>query len=225
MDKTPVCVGIILDGNRRWAQQNGISRLEGHQHGADNLERVTIAARDLGVKHLVVFAFSTENWKRTAEEVAKLLDVFGQGIEKYLPQMAADRVRVRFVGERERFSPYLQKAMDGAEKSNPEKYDITLWVCVSYGGRAEIAAAAEAARSAGEAITEETINKHLWTSKMPDPDIIIRTSGEQRLSGFLTWKSVYSELFFIDKHWPDFTKEDLEKVLAEYAERERRMGK
>lgn len=225
MQKIPECVGIILDGNRRWAVQKGLSKLEGHKHGADTLERAVLAARDLGIKHLVVFAFSTENWSRSAEEVARLLEIFGSGIEKFLPRLATEKIRVRFVGDRGRFSSTLQKAMRNVEEQNPADAVCTFWICVSYGGRAEIVEATKATVAAGEEITEESIGKHLWTAEMPEPDIIIRTSGEKRLSGFLTWKGIYSELFFLDTMWPDFTKEDLEGVLAEYQTRQRRMGK
>jgi undecaprenyl diphosphate synthase len=224
MPETPKCIGIILDGNRRWAASKGISKFEGHQHGADNLERVALAVRDRGIKHLVVYAFSTENWSRTAEEVAKLLDIFGRGVEKYLPRLATERIQVCFVGERERFSPALQEAMARAEANNPKDYDMTFWICVSYGSRAEITHAAQEAAREGK-ITEESITKHLWTAGMPDPDLIIRPGGEKRLSNFLLWQGAYSELFFVDAMWPDFSKEILDRVLTEYNLRQRRMGR
>ena len=225
MQKIPACVGIILDGNRRWATDNNLPKMEGHRRGLNTLVECTKWARDLGVEHLAVFAFSTENWQREATEVSYLMELFREIAQKRMEELKAERVRVRVAGQIERFSPDLQESMRALERETAGNSGITLWLCMSYGGRAEIAAAAAAAAAAGEAITEEAIEKHLWTAGMPDPDIIIRTSGEQRLSGFLTWKSVYSELFFIDTKWPDFTGDTLKKVIDEYATRDRRKGR
>ncbi len=224
MQKIPACVGIILDGNRRWAVEHNLPKMEGHRRGLNALVDCTKWARDLGVQHLAVFAFSTENWQREAAEVSYLMELFREIAQKRMEELKKERVRVRFAGQIERFSPDLQESMRTLECETAGKSGITLWLCMSYGGRAEIAAAAAAAASAGEAITEAAIEKHLWTTDIPDPDIIIRTSGEQRLSGFLTWKSVYSELFFIDTKWPDFTEDTLKKVIDEYAARDRRNG-
>ena len=225
MQKIPACVGIILDGNRRWAVEHNLPKMEGHRRGLNTLVDCTKWARDLGVQHLAVFAFSTENWQREAAEVSYLMGLFREMAQKRMEELKKERVRVRVAGQIERFSPDLQESMRTLERETAGNSGITLWLCMSYGGRAEIAAAAAAAAGAGEAITEGAIEKHLWTADMPDPDIIIRTSGEQRLSGFLTWKSVYSELFFIDTKWPDFTEETLKKVLDEYATRDRRKGR
>lgn len=220
----PVCVGIILDGNRRWAKARGLSTLEGHRAGMEKVKEAARFVRESGVAHLVVFAFSTENWNREPAEVSYLMDLLRESIQKEMQELGKEGVRVRFVGERERFSPDLQQAMDDVEKETRGNIAITLWVCLSYGGRAEIVAAANAAAESGE-ITEESLTKNMWTAEMPDPDIIIRTSGEQRLSGFLTWKSIYSELFFTDTKWPDFSEKEFDAILAEYATRERRRGK
>jgi undecaprenyl diphosphate synthase len=225
MDKIPQCVGIILDGNRRWAKEQGLPAFEGHRRGMDNVEHITLAARDLGVRHLAVYAFSTENWKRTTEEVSYLMKIFEEMAKKSMARLAEENVAVRFVGQRERFSESLRAAMDEAEKKSPQDPALTLWVCLSYGGRAEIVDAARALAARGQEITEESLAKNLWTAPMPDPDMIIRTSGEHRTSNFLIWQSVYSELFFPKVYWPEFSKSDLESILKEYAARERRLGK
>jgi len=219
------CVGIILDGNRRWAEAHGLPKLEGHRVGLLETLRDTVRfIRDRGIKHLAVYMFSAENWGRDKKEVEYLMDLFRESIHKEMKEFGKENVRIRFVGQRERFSEDLQRAMNDTERETKENKAITLWCCLSYGGRAEIVAAANAAADAGE-VTEETLAKHLWTAGMPDPDIIIRTSGEKRLSGFLTWQSVYSELFFTDTKWPDFSEKEFDSILAEFAQRERRNGK
>ncbi|TSC64793.1 MAG: undecaprenyl diphosphate synthase [Parcubacteria group bacterium Gr01-1014_91] len=219
------CIGIILDGNRRWAKARGLSKLEGHRAGKENLKTVTRFIRDSGIKHLVVYAFSTENWNREPVEVSYLMELFRESIKKEMTELGKEGVRTRFVGQRERFSEDLQQSMDEIEKETSKNEAITLWVCLSYGGRAEIVAAANAATAKSDIITEEILSKNMWTAEMPNPDIIIRTGGEKRLSGFLTWQSIYSELFFIDTFWPDFNKETFDAILAEFAGRERRNGK
>lgn len=220
--KPPACIGIILDGNRRWAREHNLPSLEGHRQGVEKLKETARWVRDRGVKHLAVYAFSTENWNRSKEEVSYLLKLFRTVVEEFFGELSKENIRVRFVGEREKFDKETQEAMLRVEEASEKNDGLTLWVCFSYGGRAEIVAAANAAK--GE-ITEESLNKNLWTSGMPDPDIIIRTGGEKRLSGFLTWQSIYSELFFIDEYWPDFSEKILDKILAEYTIRPRRMGK
>lgn len=225
MSTVPACIGIILDGNRRWAKEQGLSSFEGHRRGVDNLETIVYAAHDAGVAHVIVYAFSTENWGRTPEEVSYLMQLFETAIREKLSRLATKDIAVRFVGELRRFPHTLQNTMEEVTHTNPGTPKTTLWMCLSYGGRAELAQAARATAASGESITEESLAKHLWTAGMPDPDLIIRTGGEKRLSGFLPWQSIYSELFFIEKYWPAFTKEDLETILEEYAVRERRMGK
>lgn len=223
--KIPNCIGLILDGNRRWAKEKGVSSFEGHRVGLlETLKKTIFSVRDRGIKNLAVYMFSTENWNRDSQEVSYLMDLFRESIRKGIDEWVKEGVRVRFVGQREKFSPDLQEAMSEAERDTSNNFRITLWACLSYGGRAEIVAAAKASQVGGE-ITEETLSKNLWTAEMPDPDIIIRTGGEKRLSGFLTWQSVYSELFFIDEYWPDFSEEILDSILSEYNERDRRMGK
>jgi len=218
------CVGIILDGNRRWAKARGLPTLEGHRAGMETVTNAVRFIRESGVKHLAVYAFSTENWNRESAEVSYLMSLFREAMQKQMRELGKEGIRIRFVGQRERFSADLQKAMHNTEEDTRRNDAFTLWVCLSYGGRAEIVAAANAAAGNGD-ITEESFARHLWTAEMPDPDIIIRTSGEKRLSGFLTWQSVYSELFFTDTKWPDFSKEEFDSILAEFAQRERRRGK
>jgi undecaprenyl diphosphate synthase len=221
----PQCVGIILDGNRRWAKEHGLPKLEGHRIGLlETLRNVVRLMRARSVTHLIVYMFSTENWSRDGKEVSYLMDLFRESIQKEMTELGKEGVRVRFVGQRERFSKELQQLMDVAEKETMHNTTFTLWCCLSYGGRAEITAAAKAAAAEGE-VTEETLTHHLWTVGMPDPDIIVRTGGEKRLSGFLTWQSVYSELFFIDTKWPDFSEQELDAILIEFNQRERRLGK
>jgi undecaprenyl diphosphate synthase len=219
------CVGIILDGNRRWAKAKGLSKLEGHRAGIETLKKTARFVRDSGIKHLIVYAFSTENWNRDKNEVSYLMDLFREAIQKEMSELGKENVRVRFVGQRERFSEDLQQSMDKIENKTAKNEAITLWVCLSYGGRAEIVAAANAAVGQSDLITEETLAKNMWTAGMPDPDIIIRTGGEKRLSNFLLWQSAYSELFFTDTFCPDFNKEEFDSILVEFATRERRNGK
>ena len=224
--KIPKCVGIILDGNRRWAKEKGLSKLEGHRVGLlTTFKNTVLFSRDCGIKHLAVYMFSTENWDREANEVSYLMDLFRESMKKEIGELSKEGVRIHFVGQRERFSQDLQEAMNDAEKNTANNSKIDLWVCMSYGGRAEIVEAVKALCKSGTEINEQTLNDNMWTAGMPDPDIIIRTGGVERLSGFLPWQSVYSELFFIKTLWPDFSKEEFQKILEEYSERERRMGK
>lgn len=223
--KTPTCIGIILDGNRRWAHERGLPKLEGHRQGAETLKKIARAVRDRGIPHLAVFAFSTENWNREQAEVSYLMKLFRSALEKDWRELGREGIRLRFAGQRERLAPDLQKLARDLEQETEKNTGLTLWACISYGGRAEIAEAARKAAALGGEITEEALSKHLWTADMPDCDILIRTSGEKRISGFLTWKGTYAELFFVDEYWPDFSEEILDRILAEYAGRERRMGK
>lgn len=221
--KSPECIGIILDGNRRWAKARGLSPLMGHTQGLERLADAARWVRDRGIKHLVVYAFSTENWNRGEEEVSHLMDLFRRGAQEHFSKLTKENVRIRFVGERARLAEDIRALMQNVEKESAHNDALTLWTCFSYGGRAEIVEATKSAAISGP-ITEESLGKHLWTDGMPDPDIIIRTGGEMRLSNFLTWQSVYSELFFIDDYWPDFSEATLDSILTEYASRERRMG-
>lgn len=219
------CIAFILDGNRRWAKERGLPTLEGHTKGFDNLMTIARAVHARGIAHMAVYAFSTENWNRAPEEVSYLMDIYRAVICDTAEQLGAEGIRVRFAGQRERFAPDMQESMRAAEAQTEHNTAMTLWICLSYGGRAEIVEAVRAVAADGSSVTEEIFRAHLWTADMPDPDIIVRTGGEQRLSNFLLWQAAYSELFFLKPYWPDFDETQLDAVLAEYAERERRHGR
>jgi undecaprenyl diphosphate synthase len=217
---TPRYVAIITDGNGRWAQARGLEPIEGHRAGADVVkERLRDAAR-LGVEQLTVFSFSTENWTRPQPEVDGLMAMFGERIDRETPELHEEGVRMRFVGRRSGVSEELQAKMEWAERTTAGNETITLFVAFNYGGRAEIV---DAARSF-EGTTEEEFREHLYAPEMQDPDLLIRTSGEQRISNYLLWQCAYSELVFRDELWPDYTRAAFEETLAEYARRRRRFG-
>ncbi len=226
--KIPNCAGIVMDGNRRWAKAKGLPAFSGHQAGAEKLKEVVLWSKDVGINHLIVYAFSTENWKRPPEEVSYLMDLLNEFFNKELDYFNKEGGVMHCVGDMSKFSQDLQKIFKETEektKSNPGPH---LYFCLNYGGRAEILSAVKkivADNPKPEEITEEYFAKHLQTYHMPDPDIIIRTSGEMRLSGFLPWQGVYSELFFTKTLWPDFSKEEFLKIIEEYSTRERRNGK
>jgi undecaprenyl diphosphate synthase len=213
-------VAIITDGNGRWAQQRGVPVVEGHQAGADTVKARLRDAVDLGVRELTVYSFSTENWARSDEEVSALMGMFSERILSETPELHEEGVRMRFIGRREGVSPELVAQMAWAEDKTAGNERITLYVAFNYGGRAEIL---DAARSF-TGTTEEEFRAHLYAPEMHDPDLIVRTSGEQRLSNYLMWQSAYSELVFTDVLWPDFSRADLEAALAEYDSRKRRYG-
>jgi undecaprenyl diphosphate synthase len=216
----PRYVAIITDGNGRWAQGRKLPVIEGHRAGADVVKaRLRDAAR-LGVKELTVFSFSTENWTRPAAEVAGLMQMFGERIDRETPELDEEGVRMRFIGRRERVPADLIRRMEWAEEVTTENTRITLFVAFNYGGRAEIV---DAARNFSGA-TDEEFRRHLYAPDMHDPDLLIRTSGEQRISNYLLWQCAYSEFVFRDELWPDFTREAFEASLEEYASRQRRFG-
>ncbi|MBI4068194.1 di-trans,poly-cis-decaprenylcistransferase [Candidatus Kaiserbacteria bacterium] len=219
------CVGIIMDGNRRWAKVRGLPVFEGHNEGYKKLQEIVRAAREARIPHLVAYTFSIENWQRSSEEVGYLMKLFRTILESETEKLTKEGVRVRFVGDRSRFGEDMQAMMRKMEKQTGEKYDITLHLLMSYGGRAEIAAAAGALLAEGaQKVTEEKFAQKLWAHPVPDPDIVIRTGGERRLSGFLPWQTVYSELFFTDTLWPDFNKEEFDSILTWYRTRKRNFG-
>ena len=213
-------VAIITDGNGRWAQQRGLSVAEGHAAGADPVKARLRDAVDLGVRELTVYSFSTENWSRSPEEVAALMGMFSERILGETPELHEEGVRMRFIGRRTGVAPELLGQMRWAEEKTAANERITLFVAFNYGGRAEIV---DAARSF-TGTTEEEFRANLYAPEMHDPDLIIRTSGEQRLSNYLLWQSAYSELVFRDELWPDCGREAFEACLEEYAARERRFG-
>ncbi|HVM73329.1 MAG TPA: polyprenyl diphosphate synthase [Candidatus Paceibacterota bacterium] len=223
---TPACIGIILDGNRRWAKERGLPKLQGHHEGLRVTLKSTVRwVRDRNIPHLVVYMFSTENWNREEEEVEYLMELFRSAAKEDMQELGKEGVRIRFIGQRERFSKDLQNLMDKVECDTASNDKITLWCCLSYGGRAEIVSAAQKLATTRKKITEESLRSQFWSADMPDPDIIIRPGGEQRLSNFLLWQAAYSELFFVNPFWPDFTEEILDSILKEFDERERRHGR
>jgi undecaprenyl diphosphate synthase len=213
-------VAIITDGNGRWASRRGLPVAAGHQAGADTVKARLRDAVDLGVRELTVYSFSTENWSRPAAEVSALMSMFSQRILAETPELDAEGVRMRFVGRREGVDPKLLEQMEWAESTTAGNDRITLFVAFNYGGRAEIVDAAR--RFTGS--TEEEFRACLYAPDMHDPDLLIRTSGEQRLSNYLLWQSAYSEFVFTDVLWPDFGRADFEAALAEYEARGRRFG-
>ena len=216
----PRYVAIITDGNGRWAEREGLPTLEGHRAGADVVKERLRDAAELGVEELTVFSFSTENWQRSPEEVAGLMRMFGERIRSETPELDDEGVRMRFVGRREGISPELVELMDWAERTTAGNERITLFVAFNYGGRAEIVDAARSFRGS----TEEEFRAHLYAPDMHDPDLLIRTSGEQRISNYLLWQCAYSEFVFRDELWPDFTREAFEESLGEFDSRRRRFG-
>jgi undecaprenyl diphosphate synthase len=213
-------VAIITDGNGRWAEQRGLSTVEGHRAGADTVKARLRDAVELGIEELTVFSFSTENWSRPAEEVAALMEMFGERIDAETPELKEEGVRMRFVGRREGVALELVERMAWAEETTAANERITLFVAFNYGGRAEIV---DAARGF-EGDSEEDFRGRLYAPEMHDPDLLIRTSGEQRISNYLLWQCAYSELVFRDELWPDFGREALEACLEEFAARRRRFG-
>jgi undecaprenyl diphosphate synthase len=213
-------VAIITDGNGRWARARGLPVVEGHSAGADTVKARLRDAAELGIAELTVYSFSTENWSRPAEEVTALMRMFSERIRTETPELRDEGVRMRFIGRRERVSGALLEQMDWAEAETAGGDRITLFVAFNYGGRAEVLDAAERYAGGGE----ETFRRLLYAPEMHDPDLIIRTSGEQRMSNYLLWQSAYSELVFAPELWPDFTRRAFEAALAEYERRGRRFG-
>ena len=223
-------IAIIMDGNGRWAKQRGLPRTAGHAAGAESFRRIANYCRTLGVKYLTVYAFSTENWKRSAEEVSGIMRLLRRYLEEALQDMEKNRVCFRFFGDLSRLSPELQKLCRDAE-SRSEDYDVQVNFCLNYGGRDEIVHAARAFAAdvaAGKydssELTEGLFDTYLYSKNVPDPELIIRPSGEQRTSNFLLWQSAYSEYVFMDVLWPDFAPEHLDQAIAEYHRRNRRFG-
>jgi undecaprenyl diphosphate synthase len=213
-------VAIITDGNGRWAKSRGVPVVEGHRAGADIVKARLRDAVEFGVKELTVYSFSTENWSRPKTEVSGLMDMFAERIDRETPELDGEGVRMRFIGRRERVAPLLLERMRWAEEQTAKNKRITLFVAFNYGGRAEILDAAERF----EGGDESDFRALLYAPEMHDPDLIIRTSGERRLSNYLLWQSAYSELVFRDELWPDFDRAAFEQSLAEFAARRRRFG-
>ena len=224
-------MAIIMDGNGRWAQNRGKPRLFGHQAGARRLREIVESCPNLGIKYLTIFAFSTENWKRTQLEVSGLMKLFKRYIYKEAQPLVDAGVRVRFIGDRIKLEPALVKLMDQLEKLTEKNNNVNLTIAINYGGRDEVTRAAErmardvlSGKLCVEDINEETLPRYLDTHVLPDPDLVIRTSGEARISNFLLWQSAYSEYEFIDTLWPDFTKEIFSNIINDFESRDRRFG-
>lgn len=230
-DGGPQHVAIIMDGNGRWAQARGRPRLFGHREGAKRVREVVEACSGLGVKYLTIFAFSTENWKRTQVEVAGLMSLFRRYISHETRALHEKHVRVRFIGDRVRLDAKLTALMDQLEALTQDNDGVQLTIALNYGGRDEVARATQrlaqdvaAGKLDPKDIDEETLPRYLDTRVLPDPDLVIRTSGEARISNFLLWQSAYSEYEFIDTLWPDFTAEELGRLCTGYGQRDRRFG-
>jgi undecaprenyl diphosphate synthase len=220
-------VAIILDGNGRWAAKRGLPVEAGHREGTRALRRTVEAAIDLGIDSLTVYAFSTENWLRPPAEVDSLMDIFRETIDRELPDLAKQGVRTRFIGRRDRASEELRARMVALEHETADRNRLNLWIAFDYGGRAELADAARALIASGvrpEEVDEDVLAVYLYAPEMPDPDMLIRTSGELRISNFLLWQLAYSELVFVDTLWPDFGESDLRQAVVAYAGRRRRFG-
>jgi undecaprenyl diphosphate synthase len=220
-------VAIIMDGNGRWAEQRGLPVAEGHRAGTRALRRTVEAAIELGVESLAVYAFSTENWTRPADEVDDLMEIFGDTIERELPDLAREGVRVRFIGRRDRAPSSLLQQIERLERDTAENTRLRLWICFDYGGRAELVEAVQRIVESGVEpgdVDEELIAANLTAPEMSDPDLLIRTSVELRISNFLLWQLAYSELVFTETLWPDFDADDLRAALDQFAQRRRRFG-
>jgi undecaprenyl diphosphate synthase len=216
-----------MDGNSRWAADKGLPVEAGHREGTRALRRTVEAAIELDIRSLTVYAFSTENWLRPPSEVDSLMEIFGETIRRELPDLAEQGVRSRFIGRRDRVSPDLRRQMEELEDETADRDRLELWIAFDYGGRAELAEAARRIVERGVAadeIDEEVLAAHLFAPDMPEPDLLIRTSGELRISNFLLWQLAYAELVFTETRWPDFGEDDLRAAVAEYAGRKRRFG-
>lgn len=227
----PQHIGIIMDGNGRWAKRRGLPRSAGHAAGAKTLDKITRAAEKLGIRYVTVYAFSTENWKRPKDEVEALMRLMINYLDDYKRVLGGENIRIRIIGRRDQLSDEINQKIDIVEKNTADNDKITLVIAVNYGGREELVHAAQKICTAvknGELepkdIDEKTISDNLYTNFMPDPDLIIRPSGELRLSNFLMWQSAYSEFWFSDICWPDFTEADLHRAIIDYQSRNRRFG-
>ena len=225
-------IAFIMDGNRRWAKKRGLPVAAGHKKGAETLVEIAKAAKSAGIKYMTVYAFSTENWQREPEEVAALMDLLRQYLERGFKELQENNARIIFIGERQMLADDIRIKMAEIEQQTANNTDVTLCVALSYGGRQEITAAArflaqkvQNGEISAQNIDEKMFADALYTADMPEPDLLIRTSGEMRISNYLLWQAAYSELYFTPTLWPDFTKEELMKIIENYQTRERRYGK
>lgn len=225
LSRLPQHVAIVMDGNGRWAKQRHLPRVAGHKQGVDALRRVVQACLDRGIAVLTVFAFSSENWNRPPDEVSGLMQLLAMALSREVPKLSRNGIRVRFAGEREGLSARVADGLARAEAATANNTRMTLNVCFNYGGRWDIAQAARQLARQGQEITEASLSSALSLAHVPDPDLLIRTGGEMRISNFLLWQSAYSEFYFTDCLWPDFDEVELDSALNDYARRERRFGK
>jgi undecaprenyl diphosphate synthase len=220
----PHHVAIVMDGNGRWAGKRFLPRIAGHKQGLDSLSRCVKACLERGIGVLTVFAFSSENWNRPSEEVSGLMDLLVLALAKQVPSLNANGVGIHFIGDRQRLSEKVQAGLAQAELSTAGNQRLIFNVCFNYGGRWDIAQAAQKLASRGQAITEQSLDRALALAHVPDPDLLIRTGGELRISNFLLWQAAYSELYFSDKLWPEFDEAALDEAIAAFSARERRFG-
>ncbi|MCL2819225.1 MAG: isoprenyl transferase [Oscillospiraceae bacterium] len=223
----PTHIAIVLDGNGRWAAKRALPRTAGHAAGAETFRRVATYCKNIGIKYLTVYAFSTENWSRGEDEVSAIMGLLEKYLHESIEKMERDRVKMKFLGDTTVLSPKLQALIKETEEISKKFEGVQVNICLNYGSRTEILRAVQSLlteRVQKESMTEEEFSKHLYTAAIPDPDLVIRTSGEKRLSNFLLWQSAYSEFYFTDTLWPDFDENELDKAIIEYQSRERRYG-
>lgn len=218
-------LGIIADGNRRWAKEHGLPKIEGHTEGIKTIEKLVVAAAEAGIPYVTFYVFSTENWGREKAEVSHIMKLAETKIMKMAKRMAENNVRLLILGTRGKVNPTLTSLGEKAEKITADCTGTTICFCFNYGGEQEIADAANIALEAEGEITPVTIRKHLYHPEVPDLDMIVRTSGEERISGFMLWRAAYAELYFMKKYFPEMTGEDIKEIVAEYEKRNRRFGK
>lgn len=226
----PRHIAIILDGNGRWAKKRGLPRTAGHKVGAENFRRIATYCKNIGVEYLTVYAFSTENWSRPEDEVSTLMKLFDRYLKEAIDTMAKDNIRMRVLGDVSALSPELQRQIEETNRISQQYEGFQANICINYGGRAEIMRAAKLyledvrVNGAGEELDENRFSSYMYSSGIPDPELLIRPGGEQRISNFLLWQCAYSEFYFTDVLWPDFDAQELEKAIAEFNRRDRRFG-
>lgn len=224
MGRLPRHIAIIMDGNGRWAKKRGLPRTAGHKVGAEVFRDIATYCQELGIEYLTIYAFSTENWKRPKDEVDVLMSLLEQYLQEAIDTMERDHIRLRVLGDVAGLSPQLQRMIDETNAISTHYQGFQANICLNYGGRAEILRAARLCAKAGEEWTEENFSKYLWSAGIPDPELIIRPSGELRLSNFLLWQCAYSEFYFCDTLWPDFKRKDLDLAIIDFQHRDRRFG-
>ena len=224
MGRLPRHIAIIMDGNGRWAKKRGLPRTAGHKVGAEVFRDIATYCQELGIEYLTIYAFSTENWKRPKDEVDVLMSLLEQYLQEAIDTMERDHIRLRVLGDVAGLSPQLQRMIDETNAISTHYQGFQANICLNYGGRAEILRAAQRCAEAGEDWTEENFGKYLYSAGIPDPELIIRPSGELRLSNFLLWQCAYSEFYFCDTLWPDFTRAELDRAIVDYQGRDRRFG-